>query len=481
MSNPAYPANIFAEIDAASAAFAEQERIPGVALGIVQEGRLVHTVTTGLADREGGRPVEAGTAFRIASMTKNMTALAILSLRDRGWLQLDAPLAHYVPQFGAVKPATRDSALVTVRHLLTHTAGFVTDDPWGDRVLGMSPAELDRVIATGHLFARPPGLAFEYSNLGYALLGRVLTNVSGEPYQGYMRRTFLEPLGMAHTTFDAPAAAARGGYAWGYRLDVDQDGGETWSRERIEPDGEVGAMGGLATTVLDYASYVSFLLGAWPARDEPESGPVRRSSVREMVLWHAPPFVPETPPGARSGQPSAYGYGLTHSTDALLGMRVHHAGGLPGYGSHVLMLPERGWGVFAFGNRTYAPMSRLTLDVAERLHAASPPLPLAPPSPALARAVDAIVVAYASGRIEGGDRPFAVNFLLDVPAALRDAELASLKRRLGEGRLERIEPIHALAGRFVVACAKGRLNGTVTLSPEADSGIQKLVLTAAEA
>lgn len=466
----------FAEIDAASAAFAEQERIPGLALGIVQGGHLVHATTVGLANREAGRHVNVGTAFRIASMTKNMTALAILSLRDRGCLQLDAPLAHYVPQFAAVKPATRDSAPVTVRHLLTHTAGFVTDDPWGDRVLGMTPAELDTVIATGHLFARPPGLAFEYSNLGYALLGRVLTNVSGEPYQAYMIRTFLEPLGMAHTTFDAPGAAARGDYAFGYRLD-----GETWSRERIEPDGEVGAMGGLATTVPDYARYVSIMLNAWPARDEPESGPVRRSSVREMVLWHAPPFVPETAPGARAGQPSAYGYGLTHSTDALLGMRIHHAGGLPGYGSHVLMLPERGWGVFAFGNRTYAPMSRLTLDVAERLHAAAPPPALADPSPALLRAVKAVVAAYASGRIEGGDRPFAVNFLLDTPAPLRDAELVSLKQRLGEGRLERIEPIHALAGRFVLACANGRLNGTITLSPEADTGIQKLVLSPAGA
>lgn len=466
---------VYAEIDAACAVFAEQEHIPGLAAGIVQGGRLVHVTALGLADREAGRRVGAGTAFRIASMTKNMTALAILSLRDLGKLQLDVPLEQYVPQFAAVKPVTRDSAPVTVRHLLTHTAGFVTDDPWGDRVLGMSPAELDRVIATGHLFARPPGLAFEYSNLGYALLGRVLTNVSGEPYQAYMRRTFLEPLGMADTTFDAPAAA-KGDYAWGYRLD-----GDVWSRERIEPDGEVGAMGGLATTVPDYARYVSFLLDAWPARDDPETGPARRSSIREMVLWHAPPFVPDPLPGARAPQPSAYGYGLTHSSDTLLGMRIHHAGGLPGYGSHVLMLPERGWGVFAFGNRTYAPMSRLTLRIAEMLHEASPPLPVAPPSPALARAIDAVVAAYASGRIEGGDRPFAVNFLLDTPAHLRDAELASLKARLGEGRLERIEPVHALAARFVLACAKGHLIGTIALSPEADAGIQKLVLSAAGA
>jgi hypothetical protein len=74
-----------------------------------------------------------------------------------------------------------------------------------------------------------------------------------------------------------------------------------------------------------------------------------------------------------------------------------------------------------------------------------------------------------------------VNFLLDTPAPLRDAELVSLKQRLGEGRLGRIEPIHTLAGRFVLACTKGRLDGTITLSPDADSGIQKLVLAAVEA
>jgi D-alanyl-D-alanine-carboxypeptidase/D-alanyl-D-alanine-endopeptidase len=285
------------EIDAACAAFAKQEQIPGLAAGIVQDGRLVHVTTVGLADIEASRPVSAATAFRIASMTKNMTALAILSLRDQGRLALDAPLAEYVPQFAKVPPATRDSRPVSLRDLLTHVAGFVTDDPWGDRVLGMTPAELDALIATGRLFARPPGLAFEYSNLGYALLGRVLTNVSGERYQAFIQRTIMEPLGMVRTTFDA-IAAGRDDFAWGYRVDEGN-----WSRERIEPDGEVGAMGGLATTVPDYARYVAFLLSAWPARDEPETGPVRRSTVREMGLWHAPPLLPDAAAEGRTSSP----------------------------------------------------------------------------------------------------------------------------------------------------------------------------------
>lgn len=454
----------FAAVDAACADFAAEQQLPGLVAGVVQGGRLVHMTTVGTADIEAARPVGRDTAFRIASMTKNMTALAILSLRDKGRLALDAPLADYVPQFASVRAATADSRPVSVRDLLCHVAGFVTDDPWGDRVLGMSPAGLDALIATGTLFARAPGLAFEYSNLGYALLGRVLTNVSGEPYQAYVRRTFLEPLGMGRTTFDAPAAA-QGDYAFGYRLDEGQ-----WSRERIEPDGEVGAMGGLATTAPDYARWVAFLLSAWPARDDPETGPVRRASVREMGLFHAPPFQPDL----TAQLPSAYGYGLVNTFDAKLGRLLHHSGGLPGYGSHVLMLPERGWGVFAFANRTYAPMSKLTPNLAAILHDAAPKPAPPPASPALRRAVDAVVAAYASGRIEDVAHTFAVNFLLDVPARHRNAELADLANRLGEGRLVSIEPVHALAGRFTLACARGRLRATIVLSPDATPGIQKL-------
>jgi D-alanyl-D-alanine-carboxypeptidase/D-alanyl-D-alanine-endopeptidase len=452
----------FAQIDAAYAAFAQQENIPGVVAGIVHEGRLVHVTALGKAEIEASRQVTAHTAFRIASMTKSATALGILALRDQGRLALDAPLAEYVPQFAAVPAATRDSAPVTVRHLLTHTAGFVTDDPWGDRMLGMTPAALDATIATGQLWARPPGIAFEYSNFGYALLGRVITNVSGRPFQALLRETILRPLGMARTTFDAHAAAKED-FAWGYRFDEG-----AWTRERLEPDGEVGAMGGLATTAADYARYVAFLLDAWPARDDPETGPVRRASVREMGLFHAPPFQADPP------APIAYGYGLMDTADPTLGRRLHHPGGLPGYGSHMLFLPDARLGVFAFGNRTYAPMSRITVRIADTFLALQPARRPAVPSPWLKRAVEAIVRAYAEGRIEVAEAVLAENLLLDTPVRFRNAELANLKQRLGEGRLESIEPTHALAGRFVLACERGRLRGSIILSPEAKPGIQKL-------
>ena len=178
--------------------------------------------------------------------------------------------------------------------------------------------------------------------------------------------------------------------------------------------------------------------------------------------------------------PSAYGYGLVTAADRELGRRLHHSGGLPGYGSHVLLMPERGWGVMAFGNRTYAQMSQITLRIAELLHEAAPPLDVAPPSPMLARAIDAVVAAYASGRIENAAENFAVNFLLDMPVRLRNAELATLKNDMGEGHLEQVVPQHALAGDFVLACAQGRLKGSIVLAPGAEAGIQKLTFTVEE-
>lgn len=231
-------------------------------------------------------------------------------------------------------------------------------------------------------------------------------------------------------------------------------------------------MGGLVTTAPDYARWVAFLLSAWPARDEAEAGPVRRASVRELALYHAPPYRPE------SGDPlpSAYGYGLVSSADGELGRRLHHAGGLPGYGSHVLMLPDRGRGVFAFGNRTYAPMSKLTPQLAGIWHRATPKPAPAAPSPALRRAIDAVIAAYAAGRIEDVADACAVNLLLDKPARLRNAELADLKKRLGKATtVAAIEPEHALAGDIVLACERGRLKIELVLSPEARPGIQKLV------
>jgi serine-type D-Ala-D-Ala carboxypeptidase/endopeptidase len=254
-----------------------EAHVPGLVYGIVENGRLVAVTGQGVQDLESKRPVDADTLFRIASMSKAFTALAILKLRDEGKLSLDAPAETYVPEMRGWTYPTKDSPRIRVRDLLNHTAGFGTDDPWGDRQQPLPEADFTAMLKAGVPFARSPGMAEEYSNFGYATLGRIIGNVSGKRYQDYIRDSFFIPLGMTSTTFDiatSPADRRALGYRW-------QD--EAWLREPDMADGVFGAMGGIETSAKDYARWVAFLLSAWPPRDEPDNGPVARATVREIV------------------------------------------------------------------------------------------------------------------------------------------------------------------------------------------------------
>ncbi|HEY2751106.1 serine hydrolase domain-containing protein [Phenylobacterium sp.] len=470
MAGP-HASRAYAEIDAIYGRFASEVHAPGLVAGVVREGRLDHLVTVGVADRQSGRPVTADTAFRIASMTKNVTALAILMLRDAGRLSLEAPIGAYVPELADQPLPTSDSAPVTVRDVLTHVGGFVSDDPWADRVLGMAPSDFTSLLGSDGLFAQAPGVAFEYSNLGYALLGRAITNVSGRPYQEAIGELLLAPLGLTDTTFDVSAIAddrrARG-YHW-------RD--DKWGEEPAEPDGEFAAMGGLVTTARDYGAYLAFLLNAWPPRDAPETGPARRSTRRELGLAHAMPG-PARPRKAVDGSimvATAYGYGLNSSADPLLGRCLHHSGGLPGFGSNVLFGPDAGVGVFAFANITYAGPEPANFEAAGRLHAAGLWRTRAVPvSIALRAAAKAVEQAYAVGQLDDAKTRFALNLLLDEPLASRNASLAKLRSRFGDGRLSRIEVRHALAGEVHLTCERGAVICDLVLTPGPDPKIQTL-------
>src|SRR5262245_35015701 len=153
----------------------EEGKIPGVAWGVIRGGELVHTGGAGtLCDGED-RPPDADTVFRIASMTKSFTAATILALRDEGRLRLDDEVAAYVRELAAWRHAAADVPPSTIRHLLTMSAGLPTDDPWGDRQQGLPLDAFAELLAAGPTFAWPPGTQFEYSNLGYGILGRVIT------------------------------------------------------------------------------------------------------------------------------------------------------------------------------------------------------------------------------------------------------------------------------------------------------------------
>ena len=269
------------EIDRLFRAYATDRKIPGMIWGVVIDGQVAHLGSFGVRDRASQAPVTPDTAFRIASMTKSFTALAVLKLRDDGRLSLEDPVSRWIPEFARMERPTRDTPPLTIRQLLSHSAGFPEDNPWGDQQLSATDAMMDEWLAKGIPFSTPPGTRYEYSNYAFGLLGRVVTKAAGVPYEQYVHTEILSKLHMDGSTFqfaDVPAARR----AIGYRLKPDG----TYAEEPPLPHGVFGAMGGLLTTATDLGKYVAFHLSAWPARDDEDAGPVRRASVREMAhLW----------------------------------------------------------------------------------------------------------------------------------------------------------------------------------------------------
>ena len=182
-------------------------RVPGLVWGVVKDGKLVAVEGMGVQDLEARRPVTADSAFRIASMSKAFTAYGVLRLEAEGKLSLSDPAAKHVPEMSAWATG------ITVGDLMHHTAGFVTDDPWGDRQQVRTPAEFTAMLKAGVPFSTAPGSAYEYSNFGYATLGRTISNVSGKPYQRWVGENIFRPLGMASTTYDV-FKALDGRYRW---------------------------------------------------------------------------------------------------------------------------------------------------------------------------------------------------------------------------------------------------------------------------
>jgi len=450
--------------------------VPGMVFGVVRDGRLAYVKGLGVQDLEAKRPVTAETLFRIASMTKAFTALSILKLRDDGRLSLDAPAERYVPEMRTWRYPTLDSPRIRVRELLTHTAGFVTDDPWGDRQTPMPEADFSRLLRAGVPFTRAPGMAHEYSNFGYALLGHIVANVSQQPYAEFVRRTLLDPLGMSSTGYDVTAAPQER-RALGYRW---EDG--AWKLEPTMGPGAFGPMGGIQTSANDYAKWLAFLLSAWPPRDDADAGPVRRSSVRELAQGANFPRLVQRygSTGADAcRQAWAYGMGMRVSVDCELGFTLHHSGGYPGYGSHVALLTDYGVAIFAFANRTYSAPTAPVWDAAMELLRSGQLEPrVLAVSPALAAAYAAAGSIFAAGSVTAAGDVLAMNVLMDRDADHWTRLLADLKTEVGA--CETTPPITAtglLSGSFTWRCERGRVKGSLLLAPTSPPSIQRLSLT----
>jgi CubicO group peptidase (beta-lactamase class C family) len=423
-------AKVAAHLEAISSSFQTIGRIPALAAGVVVNGELIATY---------GNGADEHTLFRIASMTKSFTAAAVLHLRDLGKLRLDDPVAQHAPEFASLQGPTTDAATITIRHLLTMSSGMSTDDPWADRHLDMTDDELDTAITSGPTFARATGGARQYSNLGYAVLGRIVKNVTGKTVQHLITEQFLKPLTMTETVWNVDEAPTHLAVAIGMRTD-----GIT--PEPAPADGVMAPMGGLWSTVHDLAKWVNFFTDAYPARnistdgEGPLNSLLSRASRREMQSVHTieSPHTVNSSDGASWPFVGGYGMGLYTDLDTDLGHQCGHSGGVPGYGSnmrwitgsepgsalHSPTLAGSRVGVIALGNVTYAPMIHLTRRVLQsmRTHGLAGPVAKQVPE-ALTQAAQklfTVLETLASSSAEAtslADTPgldlFADNVLLD--------------------------------------------------------------------
>jgi CubicO group peptidase (beta-lactamase class C family) len=466
-------ATAFPEIDRQIAAFMERTHVPGAAWGIVIDGELAHVGVAGVRELETKSKVDRDTVFRIASMTKSFTAMAILKLRDEGRLSLDDPAEKYVPELRELRYPSTDSPRIKIRDLMSHAAGFPEDNPWGDQQLAATDEQLGQMLRQGIPFSNPPGVAYEYSNYGFAILGRIVTRLSGKPYRQFVAEAILQPLGMTSTTLE-PASVPRDRIAHGYRWEDN-----TWKEEPPLPDGAFGSMGGMLTSVADLSRYVGAFLAAWPPRDGQETAPVRRASLREMQqIWRSrPAAVSKDAGGVLQLNSGGYGYGLGISQTCEFGHIVAHSGGLPGFGSLMRWLPEYGVGFVAFGNVTYTGWGGVVNTAFDLLAKTGGLQPRTPqPSDALVQARNAVSQLVMQWNDQEADRIAAMNLFLDRSKDRRRKEIDELRAKVGScaapAAFDTVE--NALRGAWTMKCERGDLRVSITLAPTMPPKVQFL-------
>jgi serine-type D-Ala-D-Ala carboxypeptidase/endopeptidase len=461
-----------AELQALADHYAATHHAPALVWGVMLDGQLALSGHSGaLSD---GRPPTTATVFRIASMTKTFTAAIVLRLRDDGVLGLDDP----VPELATAGP-TADSPSITLRHLLSMQSGLTSDDPWADRHLDISPAELDAVVAAGPTFAIAPETGYEYSNLGYAVIGRVVERVTGERLQDVVDRVLLRPLALQRTTWTQPDHDE---WARPYRVEDGQPvaGGAPLG------DGALAPMGGLWSTVDDIGRVMAWFDDAFPARDGDDDGPLRRASRREQQQVHRATAVVRSE-GAGDGldhtperiDGGGYGFGLQVIHDHRFGPIVGHSGGLPGYGSNMRWLPGRRAGAVALANSTYAPMRLLTRRMLEVLddHRLVPPV-VVPVSPVLQQAAQDLVALLNDWFDDAADALFADNVALDESYERRARRAGDVVSTHGWLTRQRVEASFATDGTVVASAADGReVKVWLALSPHAPPRVQDYSIT----
>lgn len=348
----------FGELEATINEELKTTNTPGAAVAVIVGDRVVFAKGFGVASVETGMPVTPDTLFRIASTTKMLTAAALVTLAEEGKIKLDAPVGNYV------KGLSPKLSRVTLHQLLSHTAGIRDGFSFQGLHDDSALADFVRSWTDAYLVAEP-GEIFSYSNLGYALAGRVLEEVSGKSYADAMNDGLFQPLGMRRSTL-RPMMAMTYPLAQGHDIVPGQT-----NLSVVRPfadDARFWANGGVFTSIVDYSRFAVAFLNDGKLEGKQALSPA-------VIAKLSAPHVEM--PGGNAAEHPRHGYGL--NIRDYRGVRVLQHGGLRvGFGSLVRIVPEFRFAVLILANKSDGMLLR-TLEKATEL--AVPLQPRPAPSP----------------------------------------------------------------------------------------------------
>jgi CubicO group peptidase (beta-lactamase class C family) len=314
-----------AQIEKAVSAFMAANSVPGVSVAVVQNGQPVWSAGFGMADLEDSAPAISSTLYRLGSISKSITAVAILQLYERGKLDLDAPVQKYCPAF-----LQKDSP-ITSRQLLAHVGGIrhYNKDGKGD-----VPDDSARHFATMeeslHLFASDPplskpGTQFHYSTYGYTLLGCVLEGAASQKYVDFVRENVFRPAAMEHTQADDFFAVVPHRTRWYHR----DKAGAVRNAGVLDSSYKIPG-GGLISSADDMANFEAAIL----------ADKLVKRTTRDLMWTVAQPT---------GGKPSHYALGW-FVADKFGVRTAGHSGGQQGTDTDIIIVPDRGLGVVVLAN-----------------------------------------------------------------------------------------------------------------------------------
>ncbi len=362
--------------------YLKENHLPGVSAGIVHGGGLVWMGGYGYYGYSTGRHPDARTLYRIASITKTFTATAVMRLCEAGTIDMDDPVTKFIPEFADVSSPYGRVESVTVGRLLSHESSLQRDPPGTDWRVAVYEGDLARNLSrVGEISTRGPAHSqFRYSNLGYQILGEIVTRASGIDYQDYIRTFILKPLKMSFTSFEPLSTRVQRLKATGY---LSREFSDYLEESSGAP--RAGSEGGLWSSVNDLSRWLIFQLGQAGKTGEK----ILSNQTRELM--QRPRYLSD------AGWTSAMGIGWS-AVRTERAVWIQHSGGLPGYTSCVCFHPADRIGVVVLFNGT-ADASALAMELGD---VARDAVLSAPPEPKLPRPIPEPWKDYVGVYLGGG-------------------------------------------------------------------------------